>query len=200
MKRSGIIIAFLAAVIGVMVLTSPQEFIKSIVIILGIGAVIDGIINFAVVRTLIDDPYFKKNILIRGLLSIVIGFAAVSLPLVLAATVWTIMLYILGVYLILSALLEIFAVFKLKAAGILVGPYVIEIIISILLSVLLFAIPGRIGVLIVRILGILLIALAVFIARYSFKNAPLVVDADEVSDDDGADDDGAGAAGSGKQD
>src|SRR5574344_839652 len=103
MRKSHIALGILVGCIGLMMLFAPAEWIKVTIILLGIGAVINGIYNLKTVRTLVSDSTYQQVISIRGISSIVIGILAILLPLIIAGIVWTIMIYILGVYLLLSA-------------------------------------------------------------------------------------------------
>lgn len=175
MRKSYIALGILAGVIGLMMLFAPTEWIKVTVILLGIGAVINGIYNLKTVRNLVTDTDYRRMITIRGFFSIVVGFLAVFLPLLIAGIVWTVMIYVLGVYLLLSAGSELFALTKLKEAHIDTKPYMYEVFFSIGLAVLLFIMPAAFGVIIVRIIGILIfLASAGFIFR-EWKNKPLLV-------------------------
>ena len=144
-------------------------------IVLGIGTIINGLYNLKTVRILVTDTDYQRLISIRGFTSIAIGVLAVLLPLLIAGIVWTVMIYILAVYLLLSAGTELFALSKIKEAGIETKPYMYEVFFSIGFALLLFIMPAKFGLIIVRILGILiLLAAAGFIFR-EWKNKPLIV-------------------------
>lgn len=183
MRKSGMFMAGLIAVIGLMIIAAPAEFIKVVVILLGVVSIVNGIINIATVSSLLNDSYFKKDVLIRGWSSVLIGMAAVALPLVFAAAMWTIMLYVLAVYLILSAGMELYAVLRLKKAGIETKHYVIEILASVVSAALLFIIPGEIGILLVRIIGSIFIVLGAGLIVYYAKAKPIVIEPDSLVDD-----------------
>jgi len=175
MKKSYIALGILAAIIGLMMLFAPTEWIKVTVIVLGIGTIINGLYNLKTVRILVTDTDYQRLISIRGFTSIAIGVLAVLLPLLIAGIVWTVMIYILAVYLLLSAGTELFALSKMKEAGIDTRPYMYEVFFSIGFALLLFIMPEKFGIIIVRILGILiLLAAAGFIFR-EWKNKPLIV-------------------------
>ena len=119
------------------------------------------------------DADYQKMISIRGFLSIGIGILSILLPLIIAGIVWTIMVYVLAVYLLLSAGLEFFALSKLREAGINTKPYMYEAFFSIVLAVLLFIMPATFGLALVRAIGILIfLASAGFIFREWKTNPP----------------------------
>lgn len=178
----------LAAVVGLMMIAAPADFIRVTVILVGVASIVNGFVNLITIRTLILDPSFRLDVTIRGWTSLIVGILAVTLPLVFAATMWTVMLYVLAVYLVMSIIMEIYAAVKLHAAGIPCGPFVWEIIISLLIAVALFAMPLDIGMLMVRIGGAAVTVAAVCLFIYSIKHRDIVEEAESVED---ADDDSA---------
>ncbi len=183
MRKTYLSIGILSAVIGLLMIFAPEACIKVTVILMGITAIINGLYNLFTVRTLLQDTYFSRVVTTRGIISLVIGIIAVALPLVLAGTLWTIMLYVLGGYLLLSAFSEVYMTAKIKQAGYGTKYYLGEIILSVILAVILFTMPAAIGYTLVRILGILLILFGAGFIGLEWKNRPLIVTPDSVSDD-----------------
>jgi len=170
MKKTYLGIAILTIIVGLLMLFAPEAWTKVIVILLGATAILNGIYNLYYVRTIISDANYRKVIIIRGILSIVIGILAIILPLAIAATIWNIMLYILGAYLLISAGLEIYATMKLKNNGIELKPYYGEIIGSIILAIILFLIPITLGLILIRICGAILILFGIGVIIWEWKN------------------------------
>ena len=98
MKKWNYFIAGLLGVLGILILIFPAFWIKLIVILLGLGAVGYGIYNFSYIKKLSDDSSYRSVIMVRSLVSIIIGLLAVILPMTVAETMWTIMIYVLAVY------------------------------------------------------------------------------------------------------
>jgi len=172
MRKSYIALALLAGIIGLMMLFAPADWIKVTVIILGIAAVLNGFYNLKTVKALVADPVFEKLILIRGIGSIAIGLCAVLLPVIIAGIIWTVMIYVLAVFLLFSAGSGFYALTRMKEAGIETKMYLYEIVFSAGAAVLLFIMPAQIGLVLVRILGVVIFVLAaVFIFR-EWKNNP----------------------------
>ena len=67
------------------------------------------------------------------------------------------MLYILGAEMLVSAWLEFLVVRKLRETGVPVRDFVIEIVLLVVLALLLFIFPFQIGLLFIRIVGIVVI-------------------------------------------
>lgn len=175
MRKSYIALGILAGIIGLMMVFAPTEWIKVTVILLGIAAVINGLYNLKTVKNLITDADYQKIITIRGFISIAIGIIAVLLPLLIAGVVWTVMIYILAVYLLLSAGSELFVMTKMKAAQINTKPYMYEVFFSIGLALLLFIMPAAFGLVIVRIIGIIIVLLSIGFIIREWKNSPLTI-------------------------
>lgn len=170
MRRSYLGMGFLSLIAGLLMLFSPEAWTKVVVMLLGIAAIVNGLFNLLYVRRVYDDAYFRRSIVIRGLLSVVVGLVAVILPLALAAAVWTVMVYVLAAYLLVSALLELFATIRLRSSGVDTRPYYGEIVGSIILAVVLFVIPAQVGVLLVRIFGGLLVLSGVGLFVWQWRN------------------------------
>lgn len=184
MKNYSIIIAAMSAVIGLMVFSSPEQFVKMIVIILGVASLANGAFNLSCMSGFIENPFYKRDLKLRGWSSVAVGLLAIFLPMAFAATLWTVMLYVLAFYLLASAVFETYAIIKLKGEGIPVKHYASEIAVSFVLAVFLIAIPGKIGLLLVKILGLSLIAFGIILGFVSIKNRDLVIEPDSVKDDD----------------
>lgn len=183
MRKTYIGIGVLAIIIGLMMLIVPHQCIKAIVIILGVFSVANGVYNLFVIRRLIADSDFAITITIRGIISIIVGLLAILLPLIFAGVIWTIMVYILAFYLLISSGMEIYGANKMKKVGINTKPYIAEIIGSIIIALILLIIPAEIGTLIVRLLGIAIMIVGIGLLFFETRNKTLIVYAEEVPND-----------------
>lgn len=150
---SGILMILLGAVM----LISPTTFTELFSIVIGIAVILEGFITLFAVVPEFEDEVLRRNLKIRGILGILVGLLAVFLPLFMAGTVWIIMLYILGAEMLVSAWLEFLVVRKLRETGVPVRDFVIEIVLLVVLALLLFIFPFQIGLLFIRIVGIVVI-------------------------------------------
>lgn len=180
MDKNKLFLGFVTAALGLFLLISPETFISFFVIILGVAAVIDGIFILATTRNLIPDPQYSFIVLMRGILSIIIGGLAVVLPLTVAAVVWTVMAYTLAAYFFVSAGLQVYTITKLHRNGIMVRQSMIEVFASVILAVVLIVIPQAAGNFIVRIFGIVLLVVGASFIIVQWKNRPLTVAPDSV--------------------
>lgn len=173
----------MTAAMGLFLLISPNTFISFFVIILGVAAVIDGIFILAATRNLIIDPQYKLIVTIRGTLSLLIGLLAVVLPKLVAAIAWSAMAYALAVYLLVSAVLQIYTITKLHRNGIMVRQSMIEVASSLVLAIVLFIIPSEtIGIFIIRIFGAVLLVAGIALSVIQWKSRPEVIIPDSVED------------------
>lgn len=176
MDKNKLGLSLLVAVVGLLMLVSPQTFIAMAVIILGVAAVVDGVFIMVTTRNLILDPEYRLMMTIRGVMSIVVGTICVVLPLIVAAIAYKFMAYVIAVYLFISAGLQIYGITKLHRNGIMIKQSIIETVISIILALVLLIIPAETaGSIIVRICGIVLLAAGLISALMQWRNRPLTV-------------------------
>lgn len=183
MRKTYMVIGILAIIIGLLMLIVPQQCVKIIVIILGFFSVGNGLFNLLHIRKKVADPDFIKTINIRGTISIIVGFLAIILPLTFAGILWTIMVYALAFYLLISSGMEIYGIKKMDQVGINTKPYIAEIIGSVIIAIILFIIPAEIGTFLIRILGIIIILAGIILLLAKTKREPLIVYAEEVPND-----------------
>lgn len=183
MRKTDFMLGALLALVALMMIIAPEQCIKVAVIALGIEAVINGLFNLIKIRQLVDDKSFQLTVLVRSLISIVIGILAIVLPLRFAEAMWTIMLYVLVAYLLASAFLELYMLAKLRDTNIERRRYMLEVIISFVGAIVLFIVPQQIGLVLVRILGVLLLAVSAGYILFEWHDRPIVVDEVEVVDD-----------------
>lgn len=162
MKKWNYFIAGLLGVLGILILIFPAFWIKLIVILLGLSAVGYGIYNFTYIKKLSDNSSYRSAIMIRSLVSVIIGLLAVILPMTVAETMWTIMIYVLAVYLVCSACLGFYGMYILRHSDVELKNYLLENFILLAIAVFLFLVPAQLGIAIVRVLGLAVIAVGAF--------------------------------------
>ena len=182
MRKTIIVMGLLTAVIGLMMIFAPEAVVKTAVIILGVAAILNGAYNIIYVRKAIDDKNFSRIIIIRGILGIITGLIAVILPLALAEAVWTAMVYMLAIYLLLSAALEVYGTLKLRSANVNTKMYVAEITVSIVLAFVLFIVPAQVGLILIRIIGIGACIAGIGLIIWERTNRTTVIYAEKIDD------------------
>ena len=131
MDKNKLILSLLAALVGLLMLVIPNAFLALIIVILGVAAIVDGVFILFTTRNLIIDPQYKMIMTIRGIISVVIGFLAISIPMIFATVVWQMMAYMLGIYLLVSSIMEAYCITKLHRNGIMIKQSVMEVVISV---------------------------------------------------------------------
>lgn len=191
MGKMNFFFGILAAVVGFIVLVAPEASIKVVVILLGAAAVMNGFYDLLKVRNFLDDSRYKLNVMTHSLMSITIGLLAIFLPFVLfsaAEAVFRLMLYVLAVYLLVAAIMRFFMFAMLKGKDIEGGLFLLESVSEVVAAVLLFIMASqRIGVIIVRILGLAILLLGTCYAIYAYRNAPVVIEPESIKDADSSD-------------
>lgn len=181
MDKNKLFLGFVTAALGLFLLISPDTFISFFVILLGVTAVIDGIFILAATRNLIADPQYRLIVTVRGILSVLVGFLAVVLPLTVAAVVWKAMAYTFAIYLIISSAMQIYTITKLHRNGIMIRQSMIEVLASLLIALVLFVIPAQTaGHFIIRLFGIALFLVGAGFIVTQWKSRPEVVIPDSV--------------------
>ena len=163
MIGSYVIISVLSLVVGCVMLFAPSAWLSIMVVLGGF--------NLLSLYKIVADPAFRKVVIVRGIVSIAVGLAAILLPLTVAGIVWYTMVYMLAGYLIVSVIMELYAVYRLQKFNVSARPYYGEIIGSVILAIVLFILPGQIGLTLIRVLGALLAVsgIGIFIWQWKFR-------------------------------
>lgn len=183
MNKSELTIGILLTAISLMMIVAPAQCIKVVVVLLGVEAVVNGGYGLVKLRSLLVDNTFQMVVLVRSAVSIIIGLLAIILPMALAQTVWTALLYMLAFYLLVSAGLELYAVAKMRDTDIERKNYIVEIVVSLALAAVLFIMPRKVGEVLVRLLGVFLLVIAIAYLAYQSKTKHIIVDDVEIIDD-----------------
>lgn len=159
MKTKNIILGAVLAIIGIVMIAIPDACIKAVVVIVGAAAVAFSVYNLLVVYKQSQDAAFKKTLLIKSIITFVVGLISVICPFVLVKTVaaiWKIISIVLAVYLILYAGLSVYSSAKLRAAFPEESKRLIfEALIFVAIAILLIIIPiESFGRAFVRIVGL----------------------------------------------
>jgi len=186
MKKTNWVIGGVLLVAGVILTAAPVFVVKALVVLLGLGAVADGVYSLMYEKSISTNPSYQKTILYKSVANIVMGLVAVIVPLFIAKTAWFAITYILGIYLVISAFGGLFASSQLKDSEVDRKALTVESLFHLVAAVLLFLIgPEKLGKSIVRIIGILTLAAGVVLLTVQvlrMKNTTVVKDV-EVRDE-----------------
>ena len=156
MKRWYLFSGILAAVLGLLVIIFPEFWIRLVVEIIGLAAIAYGIYCLKFTKAISDDAGYRRTILIKGIVSIVAGAMAVLFPLAIGGAAWTAMIWVLIIYLLISAAIGFYAAALLKDSDIYRKRYIIENLLLLAAAVLLVLIsPRALGNAIIRLIGII---------------------------------------------
>jgi len=118
MKTRNIVLGAVLAVVGILMVAIPDACIKAVVVLVGLATVAFSLYNLLVVYKQCEDAAYKKTLLIKNIVTFVIGLLAVICPFVLVKTVaaiWKIISIALAVYLILYAGVSVYSAAKLRS-------------------------------------------------------------------------------------
>ncbi|WP_027728753.1 hypothetical protein [Treponema sp. C6A8] len=176
------------SLLGLLVLIFPTFWINLVVFIVGLGAVAYGLYNLLVTKRVYQDSMYETVILVKSVFSIVIGSISVILPIAVADAMWKTMIYVLIVYLLLAAIIGFYSVSLLKSTEIDRKRFVFENLSLLLLAVALIIIsPERLGIFIVRLIGLAAFILGIFMIAITLMSEKNVVDAEVVEVREGED-------------
>ena len=158
MKRWYLFSGILAALLGLLVIIFPSFWIKLVVVIIGLAAVGYGIYCLKFTKVLSEDTGYRRTILIKGIVSIVAGVMAVLFPLAIGGAAWTAMIWVLIIYLMISAAAGFYAAALLKDSGVERRRYIIENLLLLAVAVVLILLsPRDLGMAIIRLIGVVVL-------------------------------------------
>ena len=182
MKKMDWLFGAIVALMGLLLIIMPKFWICAIVVLIGLALIGYGAYNLKITRVLYDNINYKKSILIKGIANILIGVFAILFPMAFGNSVWTAMVYLLAIYLVISAGLGFYSVTLLKNSGIERKKYVWENLVLLLIAIVLFIIsPNKLGLAIVRIIGILVMIVGGILALLGVKSAKEIIIVDEAA-------------------
>lgn len=161
MKRhlnTTVVIAAILAILGIYMMFQGDSFAKAFVALLGLGMVGTGINSFVSMGVYAVGPKSKRALLIKGLVNIGVGILVVVLSLSTKNFSTHLLLYILAAQLTVSAIISLLQAFLLRKGNISVSPFLSEALFSLLLATLFFAFPTQIGSLLLKLVGVVLLA------------------------------------------
>ena len=158
MKRWYLFSGILAALLGLLIIIFPAFWIKLVVVIIGLAAIVYGVYCLRFTKVISEDISYRRTILIKGIVSIIAGLMAVLFPLAIGGAAWTAMIWLLIIYLFASAAFGFYAAALLKDSGLERKPYIIENLLLLAIAFLLILIsPRTLGNAIIRLIGIIVL-------------------------------------------
>ena len=172
MKRWYLFSGILAVVLGLLVIAFPEFWIRLVVEIIGLSAVGYGIYSIKFTKVISEDFGYRRTILIKSIISIIAGAMAVLFPLAIGGAAWTAMIWVLIIYLLISAAFGFYAAALLKDSEIDRKRYIIENLLLLAIAVILVLIsPRSLGNAIIRIIGIITFAAGLVLILFDVLSA-----------------------------
>lgn len=157
-------------IIGAFIFFQTKDFTMFLSIAIGIYAVVNGIIVLTTaLRTKFSDEV-KRAMLIRGSTSLGIGVIALLLPLVFVKVTWTLVLYLLGIQLVASAVMQIYISLELRRLELPIITGVVEAGVSLIMAFLIFTMPQEIGMTILKVAGFIVFAYGLLIVIRALRS------------------------------
>jgi uncharacterized membrane protein HdeD (DUF308 family) len=132
--------------------------------------------------------------LIQALISIVLGLVAFFVPLSAANVSWTLLLTLIAIELIFSAIISFLDALLLRKSELPVSALLSEGVFSLVVAILLFVFPQQIGSMLLKLVGVVLIAMglgmvlwSVRIRKINRQFSPTAIEAEAVVVDEGDD-------------
>ena len=181
MKRWYLFSGILAAILGLLVIIFPQFWIRLVVVIIGLAAIGYGIYCIKFTKAVFDDSYYKRTILIKSIVSIIAGVMAVLFPLAIGGAAWTAMIWVLIIYLLVSAAIGFYAAALLKDSGVERKRFIVENLLLLAVAVVLILIsPRALGNAIIRLIGIIVMVAGIVLVVFDILSSKNEVKAEVI--------------------
>ncbi|MGB4407877.1 MAG: DUF308 domain-containing protein [Sphaerochaeta sp.] len=163
------VIATILALLGIYMMFQGDSFAMAFVALLGLGMVITGVNALLSMRIYTLGPRNRRALIIKGLVNIAVGILVIVLSLYTKNFSTHILFYILAVQLVLSAFISLFQAFSLRKGNVSVTPLLSEAFLSIVLAALFFAFPSQTGSLLLKLVGVVLLASGIAMFVWSMR-------------------------------
>ncbi|HAF85615.1 MAG TPA: hypothetical protein DCG32_04460 [Sphaerochaeta sp.] len=163
------VIATILSLLGIYMMFQGDSFAMAFVALLGLGMVITGVNALLSMRIYTLNARNRKALIIKGLVNIAVGILVIVLSLYTKNFSTHILLYILAVQLVLSAFVSLFQAFSLRKGNVSVTPLLSEAFLSIVLAALFFAFPTQTGNLLLKLVGVVLLASGIAMFVWSMR-------------------------------
>lgn len=156
--------------IGAFIFFQNKGFSMFLAISIGVYAVVNGVIVLTAAYKAQFSDQMKRTMFIRGIVSLSIGLLALLMPLLFVKITWTFVLYLLGVQLLVSSVMQIYLCIEMRRIELPVTSTVVEATVSMLLAFLVFTMPQQIGMTIVRVAGFIIFSYGLVLVVQSLRS------------------------------
>ena len=154
---SMLLFGIVAIVVGVLIFIYHQYFVTIVMIAGGIGAVANGIYTLTSIKRWHFDKSTKTLAIIKGILITLLGLAAILVPMFVAQTAITILVYAFAIGLVFSSIVSFqnAAMARSFLPDAPIEHFIFEGVIGLLLAIILFTNPTAVLTTFAKIVGIL---------------------------------------------
>ncbi len=178
--------------VGVLIFIYSDYFVTILMIAAGVGAICDGFYTLFSIKGWRFSSATKTLAILKSIVTILLGLAAVLVPMFVAQTAITILVYAFAIGLIFSAVVSFqnAATARSFLPGIPIDHFIFEGIVSILVAVLLFTNPTAVLTTFAKVIGIVIAVFGcgaiiwAFRLRRIAKNATIIEVKAQVKDAD----------------
>lgn len=177
-----LLVGVLVVGLGILIITHSDSFIKIMMIASGIGALCDGLYTLFNIKRWHFASATKTLAIVKGVLTTLVGLAAILVPMFVAQTAMTVLVYAFAICLVFSAFVsfENAAMARSFIPGISTSHFFVEAVVSILVAIILFAKPTAVLTTFAVVVGVIvaLLGVGVFVWAFRFlklaKNATII--------------------------
>lgn len=180
MRITNLLFGVIIGILGLIFIFAPKFTITLFVLSAGITLLVSGVV-MVIQGFSSNSIIIRKSFLYRGISAIIIGILSVAIPSYVAGFAWTLFVYIIAGYLLISSIIKII---YSKRFSIPLDNIVIDIIVPIIFGILCLFMPLKLGETIIRLIGVAVLILALFIIIREIKNRPIIVEAEVLSSED----------------
>lgn len=176
MRITNLALGIIIGVLGLIFIFAPEFTIRLFVLAAGITLLVAGVIM--IIQAFSSNSRIIRNsFLYRGISALIIGILSTAVPSVVAGVTWTVFVYIIAGYLLISSVIKI--VYS-RRFSIPLDNIVIDIIIPIVFGILCLFMPLKLGTTIIRLIGVAGVILSIALIIREVRNRPIVVEAEVV--------------------
>ena len=176
MRITNLALGIIIGILGLIFIFAPKFTITLFVLVAGITLLVAGVImiiqGFSTNSRIIRNSFFY-----RGISALIIGILSTAVPSFVAGVTWTIFVYVIAGYLLISSIIKI--VYS-KRFSIPLDNIVVDIIIPIVFGILCLFMPLKLGATIIRLIGVVGLVVSIALIIREVRNRPIVVEAEVV--------------------
>ncbi len=158
----GASVGVLLVALGVFLIFQEESFKRIFVSMLGLYMIASGLSTLLGLKSYQLGVRMRPTALIKALVTLLLGLTALILPIMVADMSFLVLLYIIATELLFNAVISLITFINVRKLKITFSPILGDVVISLALSVLLFLFPKQIGTVLLKGVGILVIAIGLF--------------------------------------